>query len=226
MADPVIDNAVRAQVVFPGASGLPEDRFVNSWAFKRRAGGVGTPTEEAYRDEVFTRLKEFYAEPVVPTHGGQAQRVMDFLSTHVLNGAECRLYSLFQPPPREVDIRPMEFTIPTGTADLPREVAVVASFYSERNLPRRRGRIYLGPLRASVCQMVNNVPVVNPEMLGTVTAAMKRLASEGVGDLMDWGVLSPTDGDIKGVTHGWVDNDFDTQKRRGIKANARVTWAA
>lgn len=225
MADPIIEGAQRAQVIFPGASGLPKDRFVNTFAFLRKETIIPA-AELAYRNEVYDRVREFYAEPVTPLGGGADARVMDFLSTHVLNNAEMRIYSLFQAPPREVDIRPMEFTIPTGTADLPREVAVVASFYAGRNLPRQRGRIYLGPLRESVCQMINNVPVVNPAMINTVAAAMQRLASEGVGDNLDWGVLSPTDGEIRPVTAGWVDNDFDMQGRRGIKADLRRSWAA
>jgi hypothetical protein len=39
-----------------------------------------------------------------------------------------------------------------------------------------------------------------------------------------WGVHSRKNNNINAVTNGWIDNEFDTQRRRRILATARTLW--
>jgi hypothetical protein len=40
----------------------------------------------------------------------------------------------------------------------------------------------------------------------------------------DWVVYSPTDDAYHEVANGWVDNAWDTQRRRGYKPTSRTTF--
>jgi hypothetical protein len=51
--------------------------------------------------------------------------------------------------------------------------------------------------------------------------ASNLLAASNPATLAVW---SPSNGDAVPVTDGWVDNAWDTQRRRGIDRTARSTW--
>lgn len=103
-----------------------------------------------------------------------------------------------------------------GAAGGPREVALCLSFYAERNLPRQRGRIYLGPLQSGLGAR---------PILQTMNFALDLAEGiAGIGGVdVDWQVFSPTDQQGRSVTAAWVDDEWDTQRRRGRKSTQRVT---
>ena len=144
------------------------------------------------------------------------------------NGHDLKIYNLADPQPRyPIDESVYNFTAaPTGDA-LPHECAVVLSFQAERSsgIPqaRRRNRIFLGPIREPV--------VTSDGRLDTAVATTIANAGDSLNVFMaattprtDWVVYSPTDitGDL--VDNGWVDNAFDTQRRRGRKPTQRITF--
>lgn len=138
----------------------------------------------------------------------------------------CRMYDMGEPAPREIQ---GEFTHTSPTVSsspgAPREVALCLSFFSERNLPRNRGRIYIGPW--SVTHM-NERPSAGP--IGSLEQLKTDLANIGGTDV-EWCVFSPTTGpaspdSFKKVSAGWVDNEWDTQRSRGLRATARNAWEA
>nr|CRY97793.1 hypothetical protein [uncultured prokaryote] len=110
---------------------------------------------------------------------------------------------------------------------LPPEVALCLSFqgdpFSGDPQSRRRGRIYVGPLRANESDSSGR----------PISALINRLADAGANLLDDiaantdsaWSVYSPTAGGTVIITNGWVDNEYDTQRRRGRKATARTLWS-
>jgi hypothetical protein len=134
---------------------------------------------------------------------------------------------------------------PTGTAeDLPAEVALVASFQGARlsgaKQSRRRGRNYIGPFRSS--GTVDHKRPATADINQVVTAYDTLLTSSLSAALWKWTVFSPTNaggfylpggsgppfwgGDaMVPVTNGWVDNAWDTQRRRGLTPNARTTFS-
>lgn len=226
MADPQIDNAVRAQCIWNAPSGLPTDRFVTSWAFVRITGSIATGGAQQ-ADEVAERLREFWLEPA----GGNI--VASFLPTSIANrGLEIRCYDLGDPPGnkqagipgREPRIYNFPANFGNASPSLPREVAVTLSFYARRSTPRTRGRVYLGPLTQAATDGTPECKV-SEAFRTCIAAAADRLANaEGAGDDMNWGVLSPTDEEIRGVTGGWVDDAFDTIRSRGQEAGTRTEW--
>lgn len=218
MADPIISNVVRAQCIWKGPSNLPEDRFVTTWAFVREtlanAGG------QEQKNEVAERLREFWLDG-----GGTYPAVANYIPSSITaQGLEIRCYDLGQAPPREPSI----YNYPVGFGaqgqGLPREVAIAMSFYAGRNLPRRRGRVFIGPLASS--SIASDIsPTVNPLLRNRVVFMAERLAlGFGAGDSMRWGVLSQADQQIRNVTAGWVDDAFDTQRRRGLAPTTRTSW--
>lgn len=227
MADPVIPNVVRAQSIWHGPSGLPTDRFVTTWAFVRDQAVTGDAGTQA--DEVAERLREFWLEPT-----DASPNVAFYIPGSIVDlGLEIRCYDLGEAvtPPQERTPRIYEYeAIGMGgnnSTPLPREVAVTLSFYAERNQPRLRGRVYLGPFTSSALTVEPDDARVSTSMRTAIVKAAHRLSSAGmgVGDRMQWGVLSQMDQEIRPVTHGWVDDAFDTIRSRGQDPLTRTTFS-
>jgi hypothetical protein len=64
-------------------------------------------------------------------------------------------------------------------------------------------------------------------MTAIANAAQTLSASiEAISALCHWVVWSEADQDAGSVFDGWIDNAFDTQRRRGVQASSRTTWVA
>lgn len=132
---------------------------------------------------------------------------------------EVRAYDLADAKPRPerafaTTSRP--FAFPDGTP----QVALALSYYSGRNLPRNRGRIYTGPYAT---------PARRPTQAHRDDLIAFAQALAGLGGLnVDWSVYSPTtaagggDG-TKSISTAWVDDSWDIIRRRKILATSRST---
>lgn len=118
-------------------------------------------------------------------------------------------------------------TIARATAGV-REVALCLSFRGGVNTARQRGRIYLGPLG------YNDTDSARPEVSLITNALNLATAFSNLGGVdIDWCVHSPTTRagslDLGPSTHpvklAWVDDAWDTQRRRGLRPLARTTRA-
>jgi hypothetical protein len=218
MADPILPGVIRVLAIWQGVSALPEDRYISTFAFSSDAAST-TAAQNAAIDKVVA----FYDS----TNAGG--RVGQYMSGQVINEAlsEFRAYDLGDPPfERTPLIRPNTTVVMGSGTGLPSEVAVCLSYYQTRNRPRRRGRIYVGPLNISAVSGVGNtVPRVVPEFQNTLLAAGLAMASPSTSPQFCFvAQQDATTAPIARVpTHMWVDNAFDTQHRRGEKASARVT---
>jgi len=105
-------------------------------------------------------------------------------------------------------------------SSIPREIALCLSFYSGRNIPRQRGRLYV-----PCC--VSNVfadPGVRPGAAMQEKVAALAPIFEGLGGAdVDWCVYSRVDDVARPVTNWWVDNEWDTVRTRGLRGDARLT---
>lgn len=108
----------------------------------------------------------------------------------------------------------------TFASDKPREVAICLSFYAQRNIPRQRGRIYL-----PMCTHGSGVSSLRPSsgLRDTVISMAQGFADLG-GTNVDWQVYSGRDHAARKVTHAWVDDEWDTQRRRGLRPTTRTMW--
>lgn len=102
----------------------------------------------------------------------------------------------------------------------PREVAVCLSFYSERNLPRQRGRLYIPAL-----MMLNDgsISAVRPtEPMRTKVGALAQILAD-LGDTeTDWSVYSRVDDEARPISNWYVDDEWDTIRSRGLRPTART----
>lgn len=214
---------LKATVVLPYTTNLPRDVSTNTFWFGYPLIGPDDP------EEVAEWLEEFYVEPVGTRTVGQ------FLSGVISRATDaCRveIYDTTRPIPNP-PIHTHTFTLPSGgtTLNLPNEVAVCASFQAPAvaGMPqaRRRGRIYVGPLKTSVVEGdENDPPRPGGLFVDTLVGACERLAGhEGPSAGNRWIVWSTVNETGAVVTNGWVNNEFDTQRRRQPRESARDVWS-
>lgn len=143
------------------------------------------------------------------------------------NGHGLKIYNMADLEPRA----PIEDTTwnlavaPSGTP-LPPEVAICLSFQGAKisGVPqaRRRGRVYLGPLN------ITGMDLGRPgaSIVTTFSGAGNTLLDAGVATAGDWNwaVYSTVNGGTAEVADGWVDNEYDTQRRRGRLSTSRTTF--
>lgn len=208
---------VRVQVEFDSTTGLPEDRYVNTFHMN-----VATP-DAADGALIVGNLQRFYDLDT----GGALSAIADYLSPVMAGTAVVKCYDLADPIPR-VPFYTGALTIAGNTGQaLPEEVAVVLSYQGARvsgiSQASRRGRLYIGPLSTSA--QAAGAPTRPSAGFRTVLGvAASRLVTDATTDGHVWIVWSPTLASAADVTDGWVDNAFDTQRRRGAAATTRTLW--
>lgn len=102
----------------------------------------------------------------------------------------------------------------------PREIAVCLSFFSERNLPRQRGRLYIPMALLTSSQSFATVRpgTALQEKVGNLATGLANLG----GTEVDWSVYSRVDDEARPVTNWYVDNEWDTMRSRGLRPTERT----
>lgn len=204
------------QVALAHDSGLPEDVSVNT--FHTGAASM-TPTD-------FTdwcgMLEDLYTAVYV------GNNIFGFLSNNLSGDVTIKSYDLSAPEPRAPEGVFTDTWTGLGISALPSEVAVCLSYQGDQisGAPqaRRRGRIYLGPLAYAAAES-NTIAKPADDLIATVCAAADAFRAATAGAGQPWAVYSRVDDAFVNVTNGWVDNAFDTQRRRGEAATARTLWS-
>lgn len=208
---------VQGIVTIPMLSGNPKDSAVMTWAFN------GSDSAEDIAIEASDRLFDFYTL----TATGAVSSPLDYFSNEIdAASASMKWYDIEAPEPR-VPVFFIDSGLgspdPVQAIDLPSEVAACLSFRAElvsgQPAARRRGRVFLGPLNAGAG------PGSGPD--GGFRSDVARAATE----LLDkntancsWGVWSRVDGAVRTVVAGYIDNAWDTQRRRGTEATVRTVF--
>lgn len=207
------DNLV--QVTLPTLSALPEDFIVNTWSFQ-----ATEPKDDATALEIETVLFDFY------------DNIASILSPTLTSTAliTIKWYDRADEKPRAPWRTTSQSWEGGGGVALPSEVALVLSFQanaiSGSPQARRRGRLFIGPLRQAAAG-----GGFNGDRPTTLT--METLADAAIGVLnasdataeWAWQVWSQRDNLGRTVTNGWIDNAWDTHRSRGPEATSRVLWA-
>lgn len=222
------DRLWRAQVSIPMDTALPEDSIVNTWHFDDDDDPIAAPDDT--RDWIMQLLTGFY-------------QTIDnvILAATVGSPAVVRLYDMREPTPRApLFTETIPLTPVNGDDGLPSEVALCLSFSaavsSGQLAARRRGRLYLGPLATAV-QTSEGGARRPSAAIRTVVANAAAVVRNGVehpgspGLHLKWAVYSPTtdltdtiDNAFNDVANGWIDDAYDTQRRRGARPTARTTF--
>lgn len=225
---------VQAQIRFPGLSGLPEDVYINTLYFD----GL-TPLASDYTD-IQAAIVDFYN-----ANGASSGRSLTAMLSGEVNravGTELRIYDI-DAPGSPLYSAGFNINAAGSAVRMPPECAICLSFHSDLTgvaeevaggpagptgdthpAARRRGRIFLGPLNESV--LTTNTGHIDSGAVEACKEAMVRLqANAGLAIKgIDWCVNSRVDSITREVTGGWVDNAFDTQRRRGKAPTTRDSW--
>lgn len=145
------------------------------------------------------------------------------------NGQNYKIYDMTDPTPRapKIDSSFNFGAAPAGTP-LPTEVALCVSFQGVKlsGVPqaRRRGRVFL-PFFNTTALGTDGRPVVGT-LSAVQTAADALVTASKAATTWKWIVLSsidPSGGSV--VDNGWIDNEWDTQRRRGRLPVTRYVFA-
>lgn len=220
------DKLMKAQVTIPLDSAIPADYITNTFYFD--GDDLGGPiTDTGYHDAVVSLLTTFY------------QAIDGTIFPESVNTpATLKIYDMRDPLPRVPEVTTTIALVPSVNRGLPHEVAICLSFQADAasgvTQARRRGRVFIGPLATSILTTDAGPPYVAGGTRTTIAdaaAAMENGLDTTFGSHVSWAVYSPTldlagsiDDAFNDVTNGWVDNAFDTQRRRGQKPTARTTW--
>ena len=207
---PMVD--ILAQVVIPYRSGIPEDVAVNTWSFDV------ADDDETNLGQIGQFLNVFYS--------GIDSLLSPVLDLGLVRG---KFYRRSDPEPR-TPVLDEVFDLGDGNTGgvFPEEVAACLSFrgvlQSGEPAARRRGRVYLGPLSDNVLvgdgQLRSRMPLaVRTTILDAYEAAWGELTTAGNVHT----VWSSADATRYPVVQAWVDDAFDTQRRRGPAATTRTT---
>jgi hypothetical protein len=200
------------QTIWKGPSGLPTDQFVNNWHFD----SIGAATDF---DNVRDMLEDFYAT------GTSGTSVVGGFSPLLNHTCQIKAYNLEHDKPR-APVYASSFTTNLfgGGLSLPFECAVCFSFETRRESgvlqARRRNRVYLGPLATSTVDATGRV--VATYRTNVINAGKALHDAALAATAWDWKVWSGTDNSDHPVDHLWIDDAFDTQRRRGLTATGRT----
>lgn len=242
------DSLIRAVVELERVSAIPEDTVVNVFHF-RDVGGSGIITTDL--DEIEDALIAFYNSVATGATKTIAAFLAQSMS-RVTNRAKIKFYNKnINPDSGDFGspIRTTSWTLgaidagpPTG---LTGEAACCLSFEGDlTNIPeteanpspppaffrpaaRRRGRVYIGPLNEAAIQENSGTDFeVKPSsaLLSSLRFSGEDLRDYPLTGGWEWVVYSPTDDQAYTVVTGFVDNAFDTQRRRGNASTSRTLW--
>jgi hypothetical protein len=215
---------IKSQVVFSRVSGLAEDVVVNT--FYASMTGVADAADLTAWHE---RLALFYNGPGDPSGDGLHAYLSPVLS-RAAGGVIIKSYDLDAAPP-VVPVLQDSFGLgpaQTGAQPLPSEVAVCLSYRAEQvsgeNPRRRRGRVYIGPLVVQDQTSGTLDPRPNDALKDILLDAAAQLATptDPPGSGLDWRGYSEADNLQWFIDTCWVDDAFDTQRRRGPRPTSRM----
>lgn len=216
---------LKIQFEMARTTGIPEDVVVNTFHFSTSS----TPLTTADRDACIARVESFYKTTVTGLSWGPH----DFLSPVLTGAYTVKAYRMEDPEPRP-PIHTVTGTMTVGaTPPLPSEVALCVSLAGDIPAgvdPKNyRGRIYLGPFSAngaSEATVVSGDGRPHANLRSTLAGAAKALMDQDgtapVGN--QWCVFSRDLGALVPIRRVWVDNSWDTQRRRGTKPTARSQY--
>jgi hypothetical protein len=141
-------------------------------------------------------------------------------------GLEITSWDFGDSPPRAPVLTTTATLAGMSINGLPPEVALCMSFQGARlsGVPqaRRRGRVYI-PFLTETANDGTGRP--SSALITSIANAGQALltASDGAAT-WEWEIYSSVAPGFTTVTDGWVDNEWDTQRRRGRVATSRTTF--
>jgi hypothetical protein len=217
---------IQVRCTLKAANGLAEDNCINTFA----VAGADPGADDT---QIWDAFNSFYND----VHAPGVLSIASYLN-HTIQRVNGLLVELIDEPinPPNVPYNSQSFdldNVPGNTVPLPQEVAIclsmaAADYFDGVNTGRKRGRVYIGPLSSNASLGVSSPDPARPGI-------SVREALEGAGRQLrdDLKVVDPfrylaiwsrTDDLHREVSGGWVDDEWDTQRRRGRKRTGRQIW--
>lgn len=235
-------SVYRTQVEFQPVSGLPEDVCVNTWHFED-SGDTGVVTAAAALNGVmasaYTRIDPDVGNSVAEMISSSISRAnkpkvatyeIDPLTGLAISDRFEDTFAGFAAPigagpmPREIGLC---LSMSANAGDWPEETADGVDAGAERDRPasRHRGRVYIGPLsQAALTAGTDSRP--GNAVLQAILAMGEYLMSNPA-PLVDNELVPVVYSRQSRVTHTvtgyWIDNEWDVQRRRGLRRTTRLT---
>jgi len=216
----------RVQVEFPYFTNIPRDVAINTFHVTCLAG-----LSSGEQVDVCEAIRDFYTA----THSGFGP--LDFYMCSQLSrttdACSVQMYDLDDAEPRPpIQVLPFTLGAAGSSSTLPTEVALCLSYHGTfpPGVPRarRRGRIYFGPLQGGALAngSAGTFPSPSANVLDALEAAATDLlaAIPAINALAFWSVWSRVNNTPTEIVGGWIDNAFDTQRRRGRPATSRSVF--
>lgn len=190
---------IRAQVGVQLDSAFPRDEMVITPHFEVAQGPVwGGADGQALADDLCQAYETW--------HGLTAQ-------------TRVKLYDAQADAPNYPLATKVRQTGASPPAQVPREVACCLSYYAGRNVPRKRGRLYI-PAAAWMTGPGSLTGRPSDGVQTRVSELVSVFAALG-GVNCDWVVFSRRNDDADKVTNWWVDDEWDTVRSRGLRPTNR-----
>lgn len=211
---------IRSQFILPHSTNIARDVVTNTMHWL----GDGLAPLNLQADEIADRLQAFY-NTIYGTN--------DMMGGYLLpNDCQVLVFDLDDPTPRIPEVRDVVITADTlSTSIVPAEVAIVLSYHAapESGVPRQRlhNRIYLGGLgNGALVSASFNTPKVSAAARSQIATAATNLAGANT-SVLEWVQRSMTPTlTNRSISGGWIDNEPDTQRRRGQDSTDRSLWTA
>lgn len=215
------------QTTTPYVSGLPSDVITNTTHWDAPAGWSSAQT-----DDLVERLTAYY-ETIYGENGQGRQSLAGYVQAKIIIKVYEANPTVSPTPPVAVEEVLLSLDGSAPVAALPSEVAIVTSQYSALTpgapLGRYYNRHYIGGLtQEAITVASSSTPaIVSGEYMERYTAAAKALHDENTIDLV-WVLGRRVAGELVAVpmVGGFVGNEPDTQRRRGVRQSLRESWTA
>lgn len=180
---------------------------------------------------------------------GAAQTMRNFCDDHMPSSlfndtpvSEVMTFDMLEPEPRvPVDVQNNNTVSLTGFQGLPEEVSMVVSYQgvpiSGQSMRQRRGRMYLPTFSVNdldattstvwkataVADVVDMMTAIKNDLeaSGCHLVVFSRVAAAAAGGTL----LNQARAGATIVNNGWVDNEPDTQRRRGRPGGTKTAWS-
>lgn len=218
---------VACQVVFENVSGLPRDRVTNTFHFRRPEG----TSFATWCTNMQSSVINTYNATQSPVTVWLASFINDQISRST-NASKLQWYDLSLDPPHVPTVQTFTLSAAGNAQSMPNEVSLCGSFKGDVvpgvSTARQRGRVYIGPLTIAAMNGTESggdqrPTTGNTGIIDSIARSLKYLAVQARSFSGDLCVFSPTANALYPVTSIWVDDAFDTQRRRGARALSRFS---
>lgn len=226
---------IHSTVTLPHRSGLARDNVINSFTFD-----TNDPADATIFDEIRDALEEFYtatSDVVLVAVGRYINSSISRSSAPIVRMYDVSAHLGGGPAGSPVGTRAFSAALPNSATEtgLPNECAIcltmAADFGSDvefgpgtRPRARDRARVYIGPLNGTAAQTTLGITKPDVDCRTNIAESGARLARRlSTANVVVWSRAAAS---TKPVTHVWVDDAFDTQRRRGERPTSRIERAS